>query len=573
MLFMILTFESKNYKFYIENGEYWVTYADNEYIHYLTEEEVKDLFKIVFSSQLNYSHQENGYEIYLDPVGNKRYFKDGKDDYILFFRNNGTSGIDYSGEITNNTNNDSLVKKIILEIRHVYKNSIFGAIILSLAIRTYSMPTYRQPSTFEIPIESIDLNEVSYLIKSSSCLTEEEKQFFYNIVFLADVLRTANPSRAEELRERFTELGILYFTPEELEDMSLADIIGYYNEINNNNKIHIRGIEYWDQAAAHEFIHLCQDPSCFSYICEASAEIMAKEYFGSPTASYYEARENLYYLLEIIGPKPVMECNFKGDTGSFENAIREYLSPEDFEELITEFCKKPKNANHKRIKQLLEKMAEKKFENYENPKLEKQEIEIRSNCRALNHGYYFNQQDKHFYRPIEAYATISEEYNREIDGEIEYLSYFKKIQANEIKEILDNEKYDNSNIEIYFANESKLKIINIEELKKNHPNDYYQEFNRILENGGEIETLMVHVKLFDQKEINAELENIEEGFLCYAQTANDFFDIRIVEGRKCLKIKSDFKEIPSIATIFPEQMEPHHSIQAPDEDAIFIPSR
>lgn len=122
----------------------------------------------------------------------------------------------------------------------------------------------------------------------------------------------------------------------------------------------------FDSTAAHELIHLLQDASQYIYVREASAEMMADEYFGSPSESYEDARANIIYLMEIVGPKPVMECNFKGDTSSFDDAVREYLSIEEANELLIEFCKRSKDANHDKIKRLLEKMVEKKFEDQEN---------------------------------------------------------------------------------------------------------------------------------------------------------------------------------------------------------------
>ena len=567
MQFMTIIIESRKYIFYIKNDEYWVTYADNEYNHYLTEEETKELLKFVFSTEINYSHNENGYEIYLDKMGNKRYFKDGKEDYGLFFLNNGESALLSIEDEKTNEKKDSLIKRIILNIE-------FGLIIFLTTLNItnivrYAELKYRQPEVTQIPIERIDVKEAAYLIDDSTCLSLEEKQYFKNIVFLVDVLTTAEPSRAEELRERLTELGILTFTEDELNDPDKDDVAGYYNDLVKNNKIHLRDYTYFDYAAAHEFVHLCQDPSCPSYVREACAEIMAHEYFGTYLQSYPEARKNINYLMEIIGPQPVMECNFKGETISFRLAIREYLSKEDTDDLMSELYTSPKKADHEKIRQLLEKMADKKFENQDDAEYQKQQIAIRSAHRSERNGFYFNQHASKYFVPMIAYYEVEETYTRDLDREIEELKVNRDLQPDEMKEVFEDEKNDESTIYVDFKNPSTRWTFTIKDLKEQYLDDYYQFFMNELENRGESYTITLQRTTQDPQEIVNELNNAQEDTKYYAYTADDCLHISVNQDGNYKMIRHLESEMPSLDTLFPEQTTPHPSFQAPGENTTF----
>ena len=567
MQFMTIIIESRKYNFYIKNDEYWVTYADNEYIHYLTEEETKELLRLAFSSKIKYSHNENGYEIYLDTMGNKRYFKNGKEDYGLFFLNNGESALLTVDEEKPNEKKNSTIKRIIVSIELG-----LASFLLSLSINNMidlAELKYHQWEYSRIPIERIDVKEAAYLIDDSTCLSLEEKQYFKNIVFLVDVLTTAEPSRAEELRERLTELGILTFTEDELNDPDKDDVAGYYNDLVKNNKIHLRDYTYFDYAAAHEFIHLCQDPSCPDYIREACAEIMAHEYFGTYLRTYKRSRENITYLMEIIGPQPVMECNFKGDTQSFQNAIGEYLSELEVRDLMLELYKKPKKADHKKIRHLLEKMADKKFENQDDAEYQKQQIAIRSAHRSERNGFYFNQHASKYFVPAIAYYEVEETYTRDLDREIEELKVNRDLQPDEMKEVFEDEKNDESTIYIDFNNPSTRWTFTIKDLKEQYLDDYYQFFMNELENRGESYTITLQRTTQDPQEIVNELNNAQEDTKYYAYTADDCLHISVDQDGNYKMIRHLESEMPSLDTLFPEQTTPHTSFQAPEENTTF----
>ena len=571
MQFMTIIIESRKYNFYIKNDEYWVTYADNEYIHYLTEEETKELLRLAFSSKIKYSHNENGYDIFLDTMGNKRYFRDGQEDYRLFFLNNGESALLTVDEEKPNEKKNSTIKRIIVNIEIG-----LASFLLSLSINhmiDLAELKYHQWEYSRIPIERIEVKEAAHLIDESPYLSLDEKQYFKNIVFLVDVLTTAEPSRAEELRERLTELGILTFTEDELNDPDKDDVAGYYNDLVKNNKIHLRDYTYFDYAAAHEFVHLCQDPSCPDYIREACAEIMAHEYFGETLSSYPEARKNITYLMEIIGPQPVMECNFKGDTQSFQNAIGEYLSELEVRDLMLELYKKPKKADHEKIRQLLEKMADKKFENQDDAEYQKQQIELRSKYRCKSGGYYFNQrQSGYFINHYDLSNTeISTTYYREEDKDIKRLKYNKVrvCENEELKAVLESSEYDDCAIYVMDEKLSSATRYPVREIKEMYPVDTYQYFVDYTSNGNVTRLEWVEV-VDDPEEISAILDNPQDGKNYHAESDRGNFIIRKNKTNNYLmKITNSLIIIPPLSDLFPEQTTPHTSFQVPEENTTF----
>lgn len=93
MNFLKIKSESGYYNFYSNDNTYYVTHTNTKRTRTLDEEEVNALLTYVFSSDMTYSHDENNYQIYIDEMNNKRYFRNGKEDLIKFIFNNGTSAI------------------------------------------------------------------------------------------------------------------------------------------------------------------------------------------------------------------------------------------------------------------------------------------------------------------------------------------------------------------------------------------------------------------------------------------------------------------------------------------------
>ncbi len=89
----------------------------------------------------------------------------------------------------------------------------------------------------------------------------------------------------------------------------------------------------------HEYVHLLQSYSVFHFICEISAELIAREYFMNTSTirgnySYSDECRRLCVMMEIIGSESIWENNFDANSSLFEDSIRPYLSEEEFDEFI-----------------------------------------------------------------------------------------------------------------------------------------------------------------------------------------------------------------------------------------------
>ncbi len=576
MLFMTISNNQRKYNFYLENDEYWVDYADDEYIHTLSENEAKELLKYVFSSEVEYSHDENGYQVYMDPTGNKRYYKDGKEDLSQFFINNGEDGRVYM--IDTEAYGNELIKVTNIKVSETLFRMVYVVECALIALNVAYGLKYSNPFN-KIPAPIVTLKEASKLIDDSGSLDNQEKQYFNNRIFLEDVLRTANKSRSRELRNRLSDLGIEYFTEEEMVTMYKGrHANGFYNSgILDENKIHLLDDSNYifDNVAAHEFVHLCQDSYGFIYIMEASAEIMAYEYFGSPIVSYKEAIENTCYLMEIVGPKPIMECNFKGDTSSFEGAIREYLTEEDANDLLNEFRKRPEKSNHEKIKLLIDKMALNKIGTQDIAVYKS--IKNRSSSRISNGGYYFNQHKENYYLSFNK-GRIAEEttqYNREEDKNIKRLKHNKvrKCENEDLKDVLENPEYDNCAIYVMNNELTGAAKYSIKGIKEQYPTDTYKNFVTYISQGRETRLEWVAI-IDDPKEISSTLDNAQNGMDYFAETDKGSFIIRKFFERgvytKTMRITLD---VPSINDEFPEQSIFYNTIEPVNDDMTFTPSK
>ena len=102
--------------------------------------------------------------------------------------------------------------------------------------------------------------------------------------------------------------------------------------------------EYSKLVLVHEFIHIAQLDNDYSYLKEASAEIIAHEYWDRPIISYQNAVKRIYALMSIIGPETIWNANFTS-TDLLEEELGKYLTPEE----VTQFmeCLKVKPYNQK----------------------------------------------------------------------------------------------------------------------------------------------------------------------------------------------------------------------------------
>ena len=441
MISALIRIRKNNYYLKINDNSFSIILANNFETRVLSKEEAIDLINSLFVGNFTFKEHLNDYDIYLDEIGNKRYFKDNKEDLNMFFKNNGHNYIMYDKLLENTNTEDQYFKIFRLKIK---KDLVAYFLASALAVNMLNLTSFidkkvRYEDGHIVIDRMISVKDTkNYILESEGDITEEQKEYLYNDDFITDVLEVADESRNYILREKLKDIYIIYGD----DHFDEEDISGYYS-LKTINAIHLKdnSEEIFNYACAHEFVHLMQDNNQYSYILEACAEIMAEEYYDSLAMSYPFQRESLYMLMEVIGPKPIMELNFKGDTSTFENAIYEYLDEEDAKTLLELFTRDPDdedfNEVRKEINPLIEKMYFNKYHkeiNFSNV-FSAYTTEIRS---------YFNQRNSTFYK----------EYNRSFSEDSKTMS---------IDEIKDNPDVDNYIYHTY-------KTISKEEYLRRHTN-------------------------------------------------------------------------------------------------------
>ena len=298
----------------------------------------------------------DGYDVLYDDK-NKFYhfFKDGKEDYNKFFIYNSEPA---TLSVSMNSGN-SLLRKFFITVVGISLviDVSFGVYVLGNAnrekekIETVSMGQYTESlrDSFIGPISYYyEFLEKEYrslscamkirsLIYESSNLVDVEKDFFYNEELI-------NVAASYYVGTNFETIAYYRNTDLRIESFSDEEMDGYYEY---DNKIHIKNYDVNDitnktdqyHTAGHEYVHLLQVLSCPTFIKEASAEVMTHEFFlksadMSEPYSYPLACKYLKVLMEIVGPEVILESNFKLYSESLSEAVKNYLTEEEYNEFI-----------------------------------------------------------------------------------------------------------------------------------------------------------------------------------------------------------------------------------------------
>ena len=404
MLAAIIRIENNNYYVELEqrNGKkaFRVVLANNNETRVLSHSEVQELMNTILSSDMTFKEHTDDYDIYIDEAGNKRFFKDGKEDYQMFYENNGTPEI-MADNKSDRMNKKPLAKRFKFQVKKAMIDVILVSQISLAAIVTSDYLVDNVHITKEgIFLEGEATYDVisDYIENSNSKLNNSQRKYLDNEDFISDVVNIADDSRNYILKRKTKNIGIEY----DYDLCSALNISGYYNST-QPNKIYLMddSSEIQENSLAHEFVHLMQDYNEYYYIKEACAEQMAYEYFDSEPQSYRDLWENVAILIEMIGPKPIMDLNFKGDVSSFENAIYENLDKVKADRLLDLFKSSPQlvfdiEEYNKEIYSLLNEMSYKMtgtdLSDYEN------------NCVLATkwREYYFNQHKQEYYKDINA---------------------------------------------------------------------------------------------------------------------------------------------------------------------------
>lgn len=422
-----------------------VVCASDQKIYYMDELEIKKLFSDMFSGDLKYLYTANNIKIYEDEAGNKRYFKNGIEDYYKFFKYNGKNAIMH--EVKNDDNTKTNSKRYRLRNKAewtITAMSIFAIILMKVpSIRDETIdklfPLKIKLHNY-ITEEKID-NDISVqklidnILNSNIELSQEKKEYLANEDFITDVLDIANNQSDYSINENTKTLKYRYFTEEEKQNS--PNKAGQYNVNLNEIAVKDDSEAEFKRTGPHEFVHLLQDNNSYLYIREACAELCSKEYYGKKVDAYVEEVVRVCILMEIIGPQPVLECNFKGNTKSFENAIHKNLDEESADRLLELFKMHPYDdkdempAVNEEIDKLLDKMYQNKYGfEYERDKA----ISILLRGTDIQDRFYFNQRSENFNRKI---IENSVENSRAVIDKEDIEEYIVEISTDITKEQYD----------------------------------------------------------------------------------------------------------------------------------------
>ena len=436
MLLGIIRNETANEDYYInlniENNinKLCIQHVTNQGIKFLSKKQAIELLKLLLSSKLTYKEKENDYDVYRDEANNRRYFKDGKENYFKFIENNGIDAAMYLTKIS---------KKPSYKIQKIIVGSLAFTITISALplLHLANKIEYEEPLYELIRIEPITVKDLVNNIEESPYISNEDKEILANKVYLEFVLRNAKtPIRRYNLELGFKNINIEFFSKEEEENAAGYFVGSTPNTIHILNSIE-KGTNYYKNVIAHEYIHLTQDSiNRYIYIREACAVIMVNEFFDNPGNVYNALVERVKILMEIIGPQPIIDCNFKGDPTSFEESIKKYLSEDEANELLDLFskanCSKVEETKiqNERIDELLSKM----YTNKIGKSIKDDKLITQIKNQSIYDRIYFNPNHEQYNkdtvlgskRPVIAKKKIEEVINSDIVKDYLFI-YHRKV--------------------------------------------------------------------------------------------------------------------------------------------------
>ena len=489
MLAGIIKEKKKTYNIYLEQKDdkqlISITEETKGCIRALDEAEIYNLVAHLLSSKLTFKEKQNEYDIYIDEAGNKRFYKNGKEDYPKSFYSNGKSALSYliNEEIENR------LKKIrpfhaVKKFQLVIGKTAVMLIISSGLLSIYNPITNRtlEPNAYYL-VQDITLDEALDLINKTPHLTDDEKQLLSNENLLRFVIESSKDRNDNSLRKGLTNDKIKRFKGDPEKGPA-----GYVNPLYPNimfiNEDIETGSDIYYIILDHEFGHILQGKTKYYYIKEALTDIIKDEFretdndtnhnpieyflktkYGlKETSGYYQEVKNLKILLEIIGPQPIIESNYNENDEPFENTIKKYLEPAKAQALLKLFettgdelldmTPEEEDQLNEKIFALLSQMYYNKYgEEISNNFLINQ---IRNDEEPKK--LYFNKYRNDYYEPH--YVTIEEEqlgyYIDQVDTQgIVRILYYESHECTkeEISEIQKLKNYSGLTSRIETAND------------------------------------------------------------------------------------------------------------------------
>ena len=411
---IIISDDEKNIILEIENRDIkGCSFYNDGRIEKVTYDEIDVLKGFLLSNNNTKLPNEGEYSVVLDnETGFKHYFYDNREDYIMFFQNNGEASIETKEEyIGKHARREENIKN---EKRFNIRNRIvtFSLVGLLFTMSIFSLPTLilqsRYPefirtnnfiSVIDLFIDGKDLTPDDLIegIHSSEDLSDEDQFFLAKRDLFQDILPYVNSSSfAKKIyRNRFKNITIKTY------DNTGMRSAGYYST-GDPNSLYIAD-QYLDSNSfndiiSHEFIHMGQIYCRYNVISEACAEIVSSEYYeDSPAVSYSEEVYLMKKLMEIIGTEPILRYTYTSDFSHIKNAIDPYLTDNEYQIFLSDierpnidspnYDEEEVKAKHESLNYLLDKIYERKFNKPSEKDMAISHLKDPSLVR-----YYFNQR-------------------------------------------------------------------------------------------------------------------------------------------------------------------------------------
>ena len=476
------------------------------------------------------------YEVYLDEqTGYKHFYKDGKENYTKFFYENGYNAILYK----ENSNKFNIKNFTVNGIKICISITLFLA-IFNIANNTLNNPNEITNTKIEYTQNkeiTIDSSKFKDYILSSENLTKEDQQLLINEIFFEDLSKTKiTEDRVSSIDEKMTNITINVDEQNKPTDNTL----GWYNDLFPNIINVADGND--NDTKIHEFIHLIQEYSEYSYIKEACADLISSEYYNVESLEYSEAVSRIQFLMELIGPEPIWNLNFSGNTEEFESKIYEILPEEEAKIFLDLLKDSPANLTIEESKQQNDEIDSYLYKIYniltnENNELNKlqKETGLTFDRYYSNHTYFADSPDNDYsfcfskIMPLEevkqknivqtsvaqkTYITKEEASKLEIEGKKTFLEYAVLNNNYQVLSILE----ENGEIVDYVFNMNKSEQYSISEAESlgliQCKYWYYEYISATNENIGEYPLIITPNPQYDYltvREINVFEPEYEEG--------------------------------------------------------------
>ena len=385
--------------------------VSNNKIEHLNKSDISNIINELFDTEKRYLSSNYGYDIYIDSNNFKRFFRNGVEDFNLFYLINGKNATLYKSK-----KSGSLSKIFTFVIGGVIVTCVFSNYAPKF-LSSFAGKDDNEKIEYVVNMNSdeyttIDLDKIEDYIYDSDGLSSFEKDAIYNEEYLTYLLNTLDENRKiYDLNKRLDGINTSRY-----DQSVLPGSTGFYDptDCNTINVLDtITDEDFIKDVESHEFVHLTQCGR-FTFIKEALAEIISHEFYGSPYTCYSDAIKRVKVLMEIIGPKAVFNAAFSYNTDYFEGSVKDLLSQKDSKDLLQLFCTfdytgETNDVTCERMDEILSKMLENKKRHCSEEEALYYDIIISSimNDSAPDNRFYFNSYKDCYYKSSDVTTFVS----------------------------------------------------------------------------------------------------------------------------------------------------------------------